>query len=252
MRPMACRAAVLHGPKQPFKLEEVELADLPEHCVLIRTMASGICGGDVHRFQGTSEHEFPIILGHEATGVVEGMGSSVREFREGDHVVVSDARPCLACKSCLRDPPNPCERANEIFLTHPAKRIGGQPVRAFHCIGSLSEYVIAAATSTLKLPPQVPWAIGALIACGGQTGLGSVFNIAKPNEGSSVAVFGCGAVGLSVVMAAKLFGASPIVACDIIPRRLELAKLLGADNIINSLQVDPAKQILQIAGKGCD
>ena len=223
----------------------------PTHCLLVRTAVSGICGTDLHAFQGTLESDFPVILGHEAAGWVVEVGTGVKDMSKTDRVAISAITPCLTCDNCLSGQPYLCSRSEEVTVDAPMRRDSGQLIHAFFGIGSLSEYLIVPASAAVKVPDDIPWSIAALMACGGQTGLGSVFNTAPVREGDSVAVFGCGTVGLCVIMASRIAGACQIIAIDTNEKRLALARTLGASMSLNPLKTEVATEILTATESGC-
>jgi S-(hydroxymethyl)glutathione dehydrogenase/alcohol dehydrogenase len=228
------------------------LAELPAHCLLVKTAATGICGTDLHVFQGTMESDFPVVLGHEAAGSVVEVGTDVKRISKADRVAISAITPCLSCENCLSGKPYLCTRSEEVTVDAPMKRDNGQPVHDFFGIGSLSEYLVVPASAAVNVPDDIPWSIAALMACGGQTGLGSAFNTAPVTEGDSVAVFGCGTVGLCVIMASRIAGATQIIAIDTNETRLGLARTLGASMSVNPLRTQVVPEILAATGPGCD
>jgi Zn-dependent alcohol dehydrogenase len=228
------------------------LAKVPAHCLLVKTAVSGICGTDLHASQGTIESDFPVVLGHEAAGSVVEVGTGVKHISKMDRVVISAITPCLTCENCVSGKPYLCTRSEEIIVEAPMRRDSGQSVYAFFGIGSLSEYIIVPASAAIRIPDDIPWSIAAVMACGGQTGLGSAFNTAPVAGGDSVVVFGCGTVGLCVVMASRNIGASPIIAVDTNEKRLALARALGASISMNPLKTQVATEISTATELGCD
>lgn len=214
------------------------MIELPAHCLLVKTAVSGICGTDLHVLHGTIESDFPVVLGHEAAGSVVGVGSDVKYFSNGYRVAISAITPCFSCENCLSGKPYLCTRSNEVIVAEPMRRINGQPIQAFFGIGSLSEYLIVPASAAIHVPDDIPWSIAAIMACGGQTGLGSAFNTAPVTKGASVVVFGCGTIGLCVIMASRIAGATPIIAIDTNEKRLSLARELGASKSLNPLKTE--------------
>jgi S-(hydroxymethyl)glutathione dehydrogenase/alcohol dehydrogenase len=202
--------------------------------------------------EGKIESDFPVVLGHEAAGSVVGIGSDVKDVSKRDRVAISAITPCLKCENCLVGKSYLCTRSDEVIVDEPMRRDSGQPIHAFFGIGSLSEYLIVPASAAVSIPDDIPLPIGALIACGGQTGLGSVFNTAPVREGDSVVVFGCGTVGLCVIMASKIAGATQTIAIDTNEKRLAIARTLGASKSLNALKMDVAKEIFAATESGCD
>jgi S-(hydroxymethyl)glutathione dehydrogenase/alcohol dehydrogenase len=246
------RAAVLDSSRGNVKIEKLDLAELPAHCLLVRTAVSGICGTDLHALQGTIEADFPVVLGHEAAGSVVEVGRDVKHISKTDRVVISAITPCFSCENCLSSRPYLCKRSEDIIVATPLRRNTGQPVYAFFGIGSLSELLIVPASAAILIPDDIPWSIAALMACGGQTGLGSVFNTAPVMQGNSVVVFGCGTVGLCVIMASKIAGATTIIAVDTNEERLTLAHTLGASMSLNPLKTQAVSEVLNATASGCD
>ena len=249
---MQSRAAVLNSAGQHFRIEKLELAKLPAHCLLVKTAVSGICGTDLHALQGTIEASFPVVLGHEAAGSVVDVGTDVKDISKTDRVAISAITPCLSCENCLSGKPYLCKRSEDVIVEDAMRRDSGQPVYAFFGIGSLSEYLIVPASAAVSVPDDIPWRVAALMACGGQTGLGSVFNTAPVTRGDSVVVFGCGTVGLCVIMASKIAGATPIIAIDTNEKRLDLAHNLGASMSLNPLKTQTVTELLTATDSGCD
>ena len=233
-------------------MEKLELVEVPAHCLLVKTVVSGICGTDLHASQGTIESDFPVVLGHEAAGLVAEVGAGVKNISKMDRVAISAITPCLSCQNCMSGKPYLCSRSEEVIVEEPMRRSNGQPIYAFFGIGSLSEYIIVPASAAIHVPDDIPWPVAALMACGGQTGLGSVFNTAPVMEGDNVVVFGCGTVGLCVIMASKIAGANMIIAVDTNEKRLALARTLGASMLLNPIKVQVASEILTATEHGCE
>jgi len=246
------QAAVLDNPGGQVKIEKLELTKLPAHCLLVRTAVSGLCGTDLHALQGTIEADFPVVLGHEAAGSVVEIGRDVKHISKTDRIVISAITPCFSCENCLSNRPYLCKRSEDIIVANPMRRNNGQSVYAFFGIGSLSEFLIVPASAAILVPDDIPWSIAALMACGGQTGLGSAFNTAPVKQGNSVVVFGCGTVGLCVIMASRIAGATTIIAIDTNETRLSLARTLGASMLLNPLKTQAVPEVLTATGSGCD
>ncbi len=231
---MEVRAAVLERAGGPFSVERLAPVELPDHALLVRTRTSGVCGTDLHVRSGSfaPEFGFPVVLGHEAAGSVEAVGGTVRGFAVGDRVAITANLPCGDCSYCRRGEGYNCARSDEIAVRNSLRRPSGRFVHPYFGIGSLAEYVLVPATAAFRLPDDVPWEVGSVLACAGQTGLGSVFNVARVAPGRSAAVFGCGPVGLCAVLALEAAGAAPVVAVDRRAARLRLARRLGAERTV--------------------
>lgn len=239
---MKITAAVTHSQGEDFKIEEVELAEPKANEVLIKVVASGVCHTDaVARDLGLSP--FPAVLGHEGSGIVEKVGEGVRTIQPGDHVVLSYAS-CGHCENCLTGHPSVCVEFNVLNFdgkmednTHRLSQHNHE-LSTFFGQSSFGTYAIANERNVVKVDKDVDLTILGPLGCGIQTGSGTVLNKLQPEFGSSIAIYGTGAVGLSAIMGAKITGCKHIIAVDIHESRLELAKELGATHVINSKNVD--------------
>lgn len=251
---MKIKAAVTHHKGEDFKIEEVEIAEPKANEVLIKVVASGVCHTDaVARDLGLSP--FPAVLGHEGSGIVEKVGEGVKTIEPGDHVVLSYAS-CGHCENCLTGHPSVCIDFNELNFggkmddgTHRLHK-DNQELSTFFGQSSFGTYAIANERNVVKVDKDVDLALLGPLGCGIQTGSGTVLNKLKPEFGSSIAVYGTGAVGLSAIMAAKIIGCEHIIAIDIHDSRLELAKELGATHTFNSKNVDVVKEIKEVTNGG--
>ncbi|MDY7222570.1 NAD(P)-dependent alcohol dehydrogenase [Halalkalibacterium halodurans] len=235
---MKIQAAVLHNKGEPFSIEEVELAEPKADEILVKIVASGVCHTDAVAREQLIPIPLPAVLGHEGSGVVEAVGTHVTSVKPGDHVVLTFTT-CGECENCQSGHPSFCtEFAPLNFfgkMSDQTNRIqqNGKDVSTFFGQASFGTYAIANARNVVKVDPDVDLALLGPLACGIQTGAGTVLNKLRPEFGSSVAIFGCGAVGLSAVMAAKIVGCQKIIAIDIHDSRLALAKELGATHVFN-------------------
>jgi S-(hydroxymethyl)glutathione dehydrogenase / alcohol dehydrogenase len=232
---MRMRAAVFCAPHQPLAVEPLEIGDPLEGEVAVRLEASGVCHSDLHVVDGEWPETPPLVLGHEGCGIVEALGEGVSGIAVGDRVVLSWYAPCGRCRMCASGRPWLCEgnRADDSLMPDGSTRLSrpdGQPVRAYLAVGSFAERAVVPASAAVPICDGVPAEVGALIGCGVATGVGAVLNTARVPAGASVAVIGCGGVGLSVVMGAALAGAHPIVAVDVRDDKLDLAGTVGATN----------------------
>jgi S-(hydroxymethyl)glutathione dehydrogenase/alcohol dehydrogenase len=229
---MLIRAAVLDGPNQDLRIAEVELAPPGPHEVLVRYGASGVCHSDLHVVDGEWSAPFPIVLGHEGAGVVEAVGAGVEHVAAGDHVVLSWWYPCGTCRQCRHGEHWVCSgnHADESVLHDGTTRLSNADgaVHQYLSIGTFGEQAVVPASAVVPIPPEVPFEVACLIGCGVATGVGAVINTAGVEPGASVAVIGCGGVGLSVIMGAALAGADPIIAIDREQAKLDLALEAGA------------------------
>lgn len=248
-------AAVLHGGNGPFALETLSLEPPRAGEIRVRVVATGMCHTDAAVRSRDLPCPLPIVLGHEGAGIVESIGPGVTKVAVGDHVVMT-VNSCGHCDACLSGHPSICHKIAP--LNFGGSRLDGShalhgasaPHDQFFGQSSFATYAIAQERNIVKVPSDVPLELLGPLACGVQTGAGSVLNALKVGAGESFVVFGSGAVGLSSVMAARVCGATTIIAVDILPARLALAKELGATHVINSREQDPLAEIMAITGIG--
>ncbi|HLH70544.1 MAG TPA: Zn-dependent alcohol dehydrogenase [Candidatus Dormibacteraeota bacterium] len=254
--PIRMRAAVLWAVGRAPEVVEVELAPPKAGEVLVRVAASGVCASDLHVVEGRLPEPLPLVPGHEAAGVVVAVGPDVGRVGVGDHVVLTILSSCGACPSCRRGRPNFCQRAVAMAasgcLADGTSRLSlnGRRLHHFNAVSSFAEYAVVPASAVVPIPAEVPLESAALIGCAVLTGFGAVVNTAAVPAGASVAVFGCGGVGLHCVQAARLVGATPIVAVDVQPARLELARRLGATHLVDASRQDPVAAVRAATGGG--
>lgn len=218
----------------------------------MRTVASGVCHSDLHFVEGLYPHPAPAILGHEAAGIVEKVGGGVSYLKPGDHVIACLSVFCGFCEDCMSGHPNRCVNKAAIRRGKDAKpRLSknGEPVRQFAELSTYAEQMLVHENALVKISSDIPLDRAALVGCGVTTGMGAVLNTARIEPGSTVAVFGCGGVGLAAVQGARIAGARAIIAVDRFESKLALAKRLGATHTIDSSQVDPVKAIRQLTNE---
>ncbi|MCK0537363.1 NAD(P)-dependent alcohol dehydrogenase [Alcanivorax quisquiliarum] len=251
---MEIKAAVTHAQGKPFAIEHVTLSAPGPNEIRVRIVATGVCHTDaVARDLGVSP--YPIVLGHEGSGVVEQIGDNVTRLAVGDHVVMSFAH-CGQCENCLTGHPTVCARFNEL-------NFGGRmedgtcrlhqnqtELGTFFGQSSFGTHVVAHERNVVKVDKDVDLALLGPLGCGIQTGAGTVLNRLKPEFGSAIAIYGCGAVGLSAIMAARIAGCRHIFAIDVHDSRLALARELGATHTLNGAQVDVVEEIRAVTGGG--
>ena len=251
---MKTRAAVLWDPGRPVEVLDVDLAPPRAGEVLVKIAASGICASDLHVVDGALPEPMPLVLGHEGAGVVVATGAGVTRVREGDHVVLAIAPSCGDCPACRRGRPTFCElfaaAAATGTLADGTSRLtrNGTTLHHFNSVSCFAEYAVVPDSAAVPIRRDVPLERAALIGCAVLTGYGAVTNIARVEAGESVAVWGCGGVGLIAVQAARLAGAHPIVAVDVVPQKLQLAGALGATALVHGLEVDPVEAVRAAAG----
>ncbi len=246
------KAAVLHAAHQPLTIEDVSLAKPGPREVLIRTSVAGICHSDLHFADGAYPHPMPCVLGHESAGIVEAVGSDVTYVKPGDHVVTCLSVFCGYCEQCLTGHPSLCQSSEIKLPPGVSQRLSwkGGLMHQFLNLSSYAEQMLVHEHALVKIRPDMPLDRAALIGCGVLTGVGAVFHTAKVEPGTTVAVIGCGGIGLSCVNGAALAGAGRVIAIDTVPAKLELARKLGATDVVNPKDGDPIKQVQAMTGGG--
>jgi S-(hydroxymethyl)glutathione dehydrogenase/alcohol dehydrogenase len=254
------RAAVLHGVGAPMIVEPVAREGLGPGDVLVRIKAAGLCHTDLEVITGSLRYPLPIVLGHEAAGIVEELGPGAQGLQVGDHVVLSWNPHCGHCFYCERDLPILCET----YLAHGPKALAfdgtsrarlrdGHEVGQLMFLGAFAEYAVVADHQAIVVPKELPFDRACLIGCGVMTGVGAALNIAAIGYGDTVMVIGCGAVGLAAVQGARLAGAGEIIAVDLDPAKLALAERVGATSRVDARHEDPAAVArAKTAGRGAD
>lgn len=231
-------------------VEEITLEAPVGREVLVRVQACGLCHTDVHVIEtGGWGMEPPILLGHEGAGIVEEVGPEVTMVAPGDYVVVAWRAPCGRCPSCTRGDPRRCSR--NLHAKPRAHRADGALLTPVLRCGTLADRAIVHEACAVKIPESLPVEQAALLACGFSTGAGAPLWTTPVGEGATVAVVGCGGVGLAVVQGAKLAGASRIVAVDVAAEKLELARVLGATDVVDASAGDPVEQVRELT-RGVD
>ena len=249
------RAAILESLPGDLVIDEVTLTDPGPDEVLVRTHACGLCHSDLHVMENKLPMPPPVLLGHEAAGVVVAVGSDVDEFAPGDHVVGCLNVHCNACRQCTAGRTWLCERRRALtFRADGTSRVrrGEQQVTQMSGLGGFAEEMLVHRNGIVKVPDELPLELGALLGCAVITGVGSVFNGARVQAGSTVAVIGAGGVGLNVVQGAYLAGAERIIAVDLNPEKLALARTFGATDVVDGSQVDAVAAVVELTSGGAD
>lgn len=246
------KAAVLFEPRARMSIEDVSI-DLPgDHEVLVRVSASGICHSDLHYVNGDLPFAGPAIFGHEVAGVVESVGRDVTTLKPGDHVVACASGFCGHCGTCVSGKSHLCtDKPRRGAESRPRLTLAGEPVTQGMQIGGFAEMVLLHQNYVVAVDRDLPLDRAALLGCGVLTGLGTVINRAQVLPGSKVVVVGCGGVGLNVIQGARICGASQIVAVDLAPGKLELAKQMGATDVVVG-GTDAVEVVRQVTGGGAD
>jgi S-(hydroxymethyl)mycothiol dehydrogenase len=245
-------AAVLLAAGEPVVIQELDLDDPASGEVVVRVIASGVCHTDAHIWQHDGwGYEFPILLGHEGAGIVEEVGAAVTHLRSGDRVVMSWRVPCGACGPCGRGDRTHCESP---LSAGPRMRLAGSDryVKPVLSTGTFTTRTIVDARQAIKIPDALPLEKACLLACGVITGVGAALRTSPVWAGATVAVLGCGGVGLSVMQGARIAGASQIIAIDTVATKLDTARRFGATDVVDASAGNVVSRVRELAGEGVD
>ena len=252
------RAAVLTAIDTPLQILDLEQEGPRAGEVRVAVKAAGVCMSDWHIINGDWPLPLPMVLGHEAAGIVVERGSGVSNVGQGDHVIFSFRSHCGHCRYCAEGRTVLCCGHNDTprWRMHDGSarvRLNGEPVNQMARIGTFSEQVVCPAEQVVAVRKDLPWAHAAIIGCSVATGVGAVIRHAQVRAGASLLVIGCGGVGLNIVQGAKLTGAKTIIACDLLDNKLDYAKAFGATHTINAGKEDVVKRVQELtSGFGAD
>lgn len=258
---MKARAAIAWAAGQPLEIDDVEVAGPKAGEVLVRMVATGVCHTDAYTLSGRDpEGVFPAILGHEGGGIVEDIGPGVTTLKPGDHVIPLYTPECGQCSFCTSGKTNLCQAIRTTqgkgLMPDGSSRFTARGKTIFHYMGTstFSEYTVLPEIAVAKINPAAPLDKVCLLGCGITTGIGAVLNTAKVQPGSTVAVFGLGAIGLSAVQGAVMAGAGRIIGIDLNPAKFELARQLGATDCVNPTEhTAPIQEVIvDMTGGGVD
>ncbi|HDY84038.1 MAG TPA: Zn-dependent alcohol dehydrogenase [Halieaceae bacterium] len=257
---MKARAAVFRGKGVALNIEEVEIDNPHPNEVLVKTVACGVCHSDLHYMQGSIlGPPPPTIPGHEPAGIVEAVGSAVRSVAVGDHVIACTSLFCGRCKQCQQGRPYLCvDRQACQRKEGDAPRVSqdGKPVEQFADLSGFCEKMLVHETAVVTIDDDIPLESAALVGCAVTTGVGAALNTAKVRPGSTVAVFGAGGIGISIIQGARIAGAKQIIAIDLVPEKLEIACKFGATHTIlggpDSPDGDPVRAVKKLSRGGVD
>jgi S-(hydroxymethyl)glutathione dehydrogenase/alcohol dehydrogenase len=246
------KAAVLWERNQSLAIEDVQIDKPGPREVLVRTAASGVCHSDLHVIEGGLPMPTPTILGHEPSGVVEAVGSEVRDLAPGDHVIGCISAWCGQCEWCLQGRPYLCLTMDLGRAADGPPRLskGGDALHQFANLSSFAEMMLVPDRALVKIRDDMPLDRAALIGCGVTTGLGAALNTAHVQAGTTAVVIGCGGVGLAALQGCRIAGAGRVIAVDTQPWKLELATKLGATDVVDASADDPVMQVLEKTGGG--
>jgi S-(hydroxymethyl)glutathione dehydrogenase/alcohol dehydrogenase len=247
------KAAVLNTCPGDLEIEDVQIDKPGPREVLVTTSAAGLCHSDLHFLEAKYPAQVPVVLGHESAGVVEAVGDQVTYVQPGDHVITCLSVFCGHCEECLTGHMSLCQNpeTRRGFGDPPrlSKPDGGK-MNQFLNLSSFAEQMLVHEHAIVKINPEMPLDRACLLGCGATTGLGAVMNTAKVEPGATVAVIGCGGIGLNAVQGAYLSGASRIIAIDMLDSKLELAKVFGATDTVNASDGTAVQQVLEMTGGG--
>ncbi|WP_430645127.1 alcohol dehydrogenase catalytic domain-containing protein [Agromyces sp. GXS1127] len=253
------KAIVFRQPETPVEVADVELAAPKAGEVRVKIAAAGVCHSDLHVKRGEWDAPAPLVVGHEGSGVVVELGEGVTSLAVGDHVVLSWVPPCNECRYCRSGHEARCQRVATVVapkgvLFDGTSRLSldGEPVHHYLGVSSFAEEVVVPASGAVKVRDDAPLDVIAVVGCAVATGVGAVLNTAAVEPGSTVAVIGCGGVGLNVVQGAKLAGAERIIAIDVLPEKTQLALQFGATDRIDASQGDAVEQLYELIPDGVD
>ena len=245
------RGAVLHEYRSALKIEELDLNDPGPGEVLVKMMASGVCHSDWHVVKGEWGHQdVPSVLGHEGAGIVESLGPGVSHLKPGDHVVLAWKNNCGLCEMCQKGWPNLCPRSRTPS-SKPVLRGTDVEINQLAGLGTFGSYTVVPEGAAVRIDEDIPFPQASLVGCGVTTGVGAAINTARVQPGSTVAVFGCGGVGLNCIQGAAIAGASTIIAVDLLDNKLEMGREFGATHTVNASDGDPVEAIKELSdGEG--
>ena len=253
------KAAVLPAHESPVETrDDIEIAPPGPGEVRVKVVASGVCHSDLSVQNGTIPLPTPIVLGHEGAGIVEEVGEGVTKVAVGDHVVLSFVPACGECYTCRHGQPYICQKsaaqaAGGMLDGTTRLSSGGAPLHQMACLGTFGPYAIVPEISMVEIPDDVPLEVAALIGCGVLTGVGAALNTASIQAGDTVAVIGCGGVGLNVIQGARIAGATTIIAIDMFESKLEMAKEFGATHTVKADEEDAVSAVAGYSeGRGAD
>src|SRR5580658_4008008 len=244
------KAAVLREVGKPLQIENVEIRKPGPREVLIRTAAAGVCHSDLHFIEGSYPAQMPVVLGHESAGIVEQVGSDVRTVKPGDHVITCLSVFCGHCEDCLGGRMSLCRNPEVRQVETPRLSQGGGAMNQFLNLSSFAEQMLIHEHACTAIRKDMPLDRAALIGCGVTTGVGAVIHTSHVRPGETVAVIGCGGVGLSAINGAAIAGAGRIIAIDTTAAKDNISRQFGATDFINAADGDPVGQVMQMTGGG--
>jgi S-(hydroxymethyl)glutathione dehydrogenase/alcohol dehydrogenase len=248
------KAALLETIPGELVIDDVQVGPIGPHDVLVHTVAAGLCHSDLHFMEGKYPCPVPAVLGHESAGIVEAVGDQVTYLKPGDHVISCISGFCGSCEFCLSGRPNLCDKEGirSDPSAPPRLRRGDQPVYHFFDLSSFAEQLLVHEHMLVKIRPDMPLDKAALIGCGVTTGVGAVINTARVRPGETVAVIGCGGIGLNAIQAASIVSAGRVIAVDRVASKLQLAAQFGATDLVDASDTDAVLAVHELTGGGVD
>lgn len=250
---MKMKAAILYDSAQPLAVQDVDLSPPQRGEVLVRLKASGICHSDVNIVRGEAKAPLPVVLGHEAAGVIEEVGADVAGLKPSDPVAISLVRSCGHCFYCVQGHPNDCEGTHPLASHTRIHSLQGSPINQGINVAGFAEYVVVDQSQVVKLPQTMSLVTAAVLGCAVITGVGAVVNTARVEAGSTVVVMGLGGVGINAIQAAALVGARRVIAVDLLDNKLAFARQFGATHTINARSENAVEAVRELTnGRGAD
>jgi len=247
------KAAVLREVGKPLVIEDVKISKPGPNEVLIRTAAAGVCHSDLHFIEGSYPAQMPVVLGHESAGIVEQVGSEVRTVKPGDHVITCLSAFCGHCEHCLTGHMSRCQSPETKRQAGEQSRLASADdgkMNQFFNLSSFAEQMLIHQHACVAVRKDMPLDRAALIGCAVTTGVGAVIQTSQVRPGETVAVLGCGGVGLAAINGAAIAGAGRIIAVDVVGSKLNLAKHFGATDVVNARDGDPVAQVMEMTKGG--
>jgi S-(hydroxymethyl)glutathione dehydrogenase/alcohol dehydrogenase len=246
------KAAILRQVGTPLSIEDIQISKPGPHEVLVRTVAAGVCHSDVHFADGSYPYPLPAVLGHESAGIVEQVGSEVRTVKPGDHVITCLSAFCGHCDQCLTGHLSLCASTEMQRGADAPPRLaqGGAALNQYLNLSSFAEQMLIHEHACVAIRRDMPLDRAALIGCAVTTGIGAIIHSARVQPGETVAVIGCGGVGLAAISGAAITGAGRIIAIDRQPSKLALARHFGATDVIDASTGNVAQQVIEMTGGG--
>jgi S-(hydroxymethyl)glutathione dehydrogenase/alcohol dehydrogenase len=242
------RAAVLYQADAPMVIEQAELEGPGPGEVLVRLSACGVCHSDLHILKGEwAGFEPPIVVGHEGSGIVKQAGEGVNDLSPGTPVVLGWKTHCGQCRECIAGRTHLCDQSPRVAESS-TLTVNSQPIHRMLATAFLAEYAVVPQSAVIPIRPEMPLGPAALLGCAVMTGVGAAMNTARVEPGTTVAVYGCGGVGVNVIQGAALCGAARIIGVDLSESKLDYARQFGLTDTVDASKGDPVATIQELTG----